>query len=75
MDKLKQWKEDVKDGKRVAMSQDEMNEQAQYRSRRFNAGRLPMSFERRGVCAAEISRKKARDKIERLQMIKELAEL
>jgi hypothetical protein len=75
MNRLEQWKQDVKDGKRSAMSEDEMHEQAQYRSKRFNAGRLPMSFERRGVCAADISRKKARDKIERLQMIKELAEL
>ena len=75
MNRLEQWKQDVADGKRRAMSEDEINEQAAYRSRRKNQGRLPMSFERRLACSVDISRKRAKDKIERLQMIKELAEL
>ena len=75
MNRLEKWKQDVKDGKRTAMSQDEINDQAQYRSRRFSAGRLPMSFDRRTSCSVDISRKRAKDKIDRLKMIKELAEL
>jgi hypothetical protein len=75
MNRLEQWKQDVADGKRRAMSKAEIIEQAAYRVRRKDQGRCPMSFERRLACSAQISRKSAQDKIERLQMIKELAEL
>ena len=72
---LERWKADVAAGKRRALSQAEQHEQAAYRVRKMSAGRLPMSFERRENCAVDISRKQARDKIARLRMIKELAEL
>ena len=72
---LVRWKADVAAGKRRALSKDEQQEQAVYRSRKMAAGRRPMSFERRESCAVDISRKNARDKIARLRMIKELAEL
>jgi hypothetical protein len=75
MNRLEQWKEDVAAGRRRAMSRAEMIEQAAYRARKKNQGRYPMSFERRECLAVDIARKKAQDKIERLQMIKELAEL
>ena len=75
MNRLEQWKQDVRDGKRRPMSRSEVIDQAAYRARKKNQGRYPMSFERRLNCAVEISKKKAKDKIERLQMIKELAEL
>ena len=75
MGRLEDWKQDVVDGKRRALSRSEMIEQAAYRMKRKDAGRLPMSFERREACAVEIRRKQAQDKIERLRMIKELAEL
>jgi hypothetical protein len=75
MNRLEQWKQDVADGKRRAMSKAEIIEQAAYRVRRENQGRCPMSFERRESLSFDISRKQAKDKIERLQMIKELAEL
>jgi hypothetical protein len=73
--RLQQWKDDVESGKRRSLTKAEQHEQAAYRIRRKDAGRRPMSFERREACAVEISRKHAKDKIERLQMIKELAEL
>jgi hypothetical protein len=72
---LEQWKEDVAAGKRRALTKEEQHDQAVYRSRREIAGRRPMSFERREAFAAEISHKRAKDKIERLRMIKEFSEL
>jgi hypothetical protein len=73
--RLQQWKDDVESGKRRSLTKAEQCEQAAYRVRREDAGRRPMSFERRESLSFDISRKKAKDKIERLQMIKELAEL
>ena len=73
--RLEKWKSDVDAGKRRSLTKEEQHEQAAYRLRREIAGRRPMSFEKRENFSAQISRKRAKDKIERLQMIKELAEL
>jgi hypothetical protein len=75
VDKLEQWKQDGVDGKRRNLSEKERHDQAAYRSRRLNAGRLPKSFEDRLSHAYQIKKKQTRDKIARLKIIKEFAEL
>jgi hypothetical protein len=74
-DRLEKWKRSVEKGGRVALTQEQMKEQAIYRKQAKARGRSPSSYEMRHSGADEIRKKTARDKIERLRMIKEFSEL
>ena len=72
--RLEAWKQAVERGERIALTPEQMQEQAAYRKRMKALGRNPKSYEMRMSELPVQKQMQAKKKIKRLQMIKQVVQ-